>query len=98
MQRLTGRLFCFQALAGEMESVEKAMVKVATDIRGLEEGMLEALGEQTAAERSAGKTVQDTRELRRQIREEEVAITECQNEMAKLQVLSSLCSIHLSTC
>jgi hypothetical protein len=53
--------------------------------QALEDERLDALGEQTTAERSAAKTANDVKQLRKAVRDEEALIAEAQNELAKLQ-------------
>lgn len=73
-------------LGKEREAVDRAAAKVATDVRALEEEMLEALNQQTTAEKSSQKAAHDIREMRRRVRDEELAVAETQNEVARLQV------------
>ena len=91
----------FKALATEQEAVDRAAIKVTTEIRSIEEEMLVALSEQTTAEKSTSKTGKDIVELRRKVREEELSGVEIQNEMAKLQVrrrtVPSLIQLLLTT-
>jgi hypothetical protein len=51
-----------------------------------DEDMLVSLSEQTTVEKGVHKTVDATRKVRKQIRTEEVNVTNLQNEIAKVRV------------
>jgi len=73
-------------LGKEQEAVDRAAAKIGVEIRTLEEEMLEALNEQTTAEKSSQKATHDIREMRKRVRDEELAVAETQNEVARLQI------------
>lgn len=75
-----------KVLSKEQEAADRASSKIVLDIRGMEEEMLEALNQQTTVEKSSTKTTSDIRNMRKRVRDEELAVAEMQNELARLQI------------
>lgn len=73
-------------LDAEALEVDKEIVKTNQETRDHDEDMLVSLSEQTTVEKGVNKTIDATRKVRKQIRTEEVNVTNLQNEIAKVRV------------
>ncbi|KAL3137705.1 hypothetical protein ABBQ38_004975 [Trebouxia sp. C0009 RCD-2024] len=73
-------------LEADRKILDKGITKANNSIKAVEAKVLDNLSEQTTAEKSASKTAQDIKSLRKQVYDEEMLVVQLQNDLAKLEV------------
>ncbi|DBA91706.1 TPA: hypothetical protein ACH3X1_003305 [Trebouxia sp. C0004] len=73
-------------LESDRKILDVGIAKANNSIKAVEAKVLENLSEQTTAEKSAAKTAQDIKALRKQVYDEEMLVVQLQNELARLEV------------
>ena len=75
-----------RAVEGDIISADKGLVKASQDIQAVESNILLRLSEQTTIEKGSQRTVKDTKELRENVKSEEMVVINLRNELAKIRV------------
>jgi coiled-coil domain-containing protein 40 len=85
-----------KALKAEEKDADDALGRAREDRRAIDERVLSNLGEQSTVEKGANQTVAATRATRKDIKAAETAVTNLQNDIAKVRVDALNAQTHVA--